>query len=83
MMSAAGVLFGVFAKERPFGNDVLAHPFVLFFIAVGIGLLALRFALHRPVPEIIPERLLLFGCLLGIVAFLIGNWLAVHLLAIR
>jgi hypothetical protein len=83
LMSAAGVLFGVFAEERPFGNDVLAHPLVIFFIVVGIGLLALRVALRRPVPDIIPDRLLLFGCVLGIAAFLIGNWLAVHLLAIR
>src|SRR5882672_3761748 len=81
LMSAAGVLFGAFAEQRPFGNDMLAHPFVVFFIVVGIGLLALRFALRRPVPEIIPDRLLLFGCVLGIAAFLIGNWLAVHLLA--
>ena len=25
-MSAAGVLFGAFAEQRPFGDDVLAHP---------------------------------------------------------
>ncbi len=82
-MSATGVLFGVFAESRPLGNDVLAHPFVLFFVVVGIGLLALRVALRRPVPDIIPDRLLLLGCVLGVAAFLIGNWLAVHLLAMR
>jgi hypothetical protein len=83
LMSAAGVLFGAFAEERPFGNDILAHPLVVFFIVVGIGLLALRFTLRRPVPEIIPDRLLLLGCFLGIAAFLIGNWLAIHLVAMR
>ena len=83
LMSATGVLFGVFAESRPLGNDVLVHPFVLFFLVVGIGLLALRFALRRPVPDIIPDRLLLLGCVLGVAAFLIGNWLAVHLLAMR
>ena len=81
-MSAAGVLFGVFAENRPFGDDVLEHPLVVLFIVVGVGLLALRFALRRPVPEIIPDRLLLFGCIVGLVAFLIGNWLAVHLRAL-
>jgi hypothetical protein len=81
-MSAAGVLFGVFAEKRPFGDDVLAHPLVVLFIVVGIGLLVLRFALRRPVPEIIPDRLLLFGCVVGLAAFLIGNWLAVHLRAL-
>ena len=81
-MSAAGVLFGAFAEQRPIGDDVLAHPLVVLFIAVGIGLLALRFVLRRPVPEIIPDRLLVFGCIVGLAAFLIGNWLAVHLRAL-
>jgi len=83
LMSAAGVLFGAFAEERPFGNDVLAHPLVIFFIVVGIGLLVLRVALRRPVPDIIPDRLLLLGCFLGVAAFLIGNWLALNLVAMR
>jgi len=81
-MSAAGVLFGVFAEKRPFGDDVLAHPLVVLFIVVGIGLLALRFAMRRPVQEIIPDRLLVFGCIVGLAAFLIGSWLAVHLRAL-
>ena len=81
-MSAAGMLFGAFAEQRPFGDDVLAHPLVVLFIVVGIGLLGLRFALRRPVPEIIPDRLLVFGCIVGLAAFLIGNWLAVHLRAL-
>ena len=82
LMSAAGALFGAFAEDRPFGDDVLAHPLVVLFIVVGIGLLVLRFALRRPVPDIIPDRLLLFGCIVGLAAFLIGNWLAVHLRAL-
>jgi hypothetical protein len=81
-MSAAGVLFGAFAEQRPFGDDVLAHPAIVLFIVVGIGLLVLRFAMRRPVPEIIPDRLLVFGCVVGLAAFLIGNWLAVHLRAL-
>jgi hypothetical protein len=82
LMSAAGVLFGVLSERRPFGDDILEHPLIVMFVVVGIGLLALRFALRRPVPEIIPDRLLLFGCVAGLAAFLIGNWLAVHLRAL-
>jgi hypothetical protein len=83
LMSAAGVGFGAFAEDRPFGNDVLAHPLIVFFIVVAAGLLGLRVALRRPVPEIISDRLLLLGCLVGLVAFLIGNWFAVNLMALR
>jgi len=81
-MSAAGVLFGAFAEQRPFGNDVLAHPVVILFLVVGVGLVVLRFAIGRPVQEIIPDRLLVFGCVVGLAAFLIGNWLTVHLRAL-
>jgi len=81
-MSAAGVLFGMSAEQRPFGDDVLTHPLVLLFVVVGVGLLVLRFVLRRPVPEIIPDRLLVFGCIVGLAAFLIGNWLAAHLRAL-
>ncbi len=82
-MSAAGVLFGVYADKRPFGDDVLEHPLVIFFAVVALALLVVRFVARRPVPELIPDRLLLFGCFVGLAAFLIGNWLAVNLIAIR
>jgi hypothetical protein len=32
------------------------------------------------VPEIVPERALLFGCFAGLAGFLIGNWIAAHAL---
>ncbi len=83
LMSAAGVLFGVYSEKRPFGDGVLEHPLVVFFAVVAVALLVVRFALRRPVPELIPDRLLLFGCFVGLVAFLIGNWLAVNLTAVR
>jgi hypothetical protein len=83
LMSVAGVLFGLLAEDRPFGDDILEHPLVILFVVVGIALIVLRIALRRPVPDIIPDRLLLFGCLVGLAAFLIGNWLAVNLIAIR
>jgi hypothetical protein len=82
LMSAAGALFGAFADKRPFGDDVLEHPLVVLFVVVGVALLVLRVALRRPVPEIIPDRLLVVGSVVGLVAFLIGNWLAVHLRAL-
>jgi hypothetical protein len=37
--------------------------------------------LARPVPEVIPERPLIAGCICGAAAYLVGNWAAVHLLA--
>ena len=82
VMSALGMLFGAFAEQRPFGDDVLAHPVVLLFFAVGLGVLGLRFGIGRPVQDIIPDRLLVLGCIVGLAAFLIGNWLAVHLRAL-
>jgi hypothetical protein len=33
------------------------------------------------VPEVIPERVLVAGCLSGAVAFLVGNFVSVHLMA--
>jgi len=82
MMAIAGAAFGISAKDRPFGDDILLNPVVIMFACVGAALLAIRFALRRPVTDVIPDRLLLTGCLVGIVAFLIGNWLAVHLRAL-
>jgi hypothetical protein len=39
--------------------------------------------LRRPVPEVIPERAMVVGFFLGIAAFLAGNWIGVHLIALR
>ena len=77
-MGAAGFAFGLFGDRRPFGTGLLAHPLVIYFIVVGIALLILRVALARPVPEVIPERALLFGCFAGIATFLAGNFAAAH-----
>ena len=81
LMAAGGVAFGLVGDRRPLGTDVLAHPFVLFFLVVTISLIVLRIARARPVPELIPERALLIGCLAGGAAFLIGNWVATHVVA--
>ena len=83
LMIAGGFGFGLFADRRPFGETVLGHPIVMFCAIAGIGLLVLRVVRGRPVPEIIPERALVIGFLLGIAAFLVGNWFVVHLLTPR
>ena len=83
LMIAGGFAFGLFADRRPFGETVLGHPIVMFCAIAGIGLLVLRVVRGRPVPEIIPERALIIGFLLGIAAFLVGNWFVVHLLTPR
>jgi hypothetical protein len=78
VMGLAGFGFGLFADRRPFGDDVFAHPLSVFGILVGLALLALRFILGRPVPEVIPDRALMLGCALGLAMFLVGNFLAAH-----
>jgi hypothetical protein len=82
LMGLGGAAFGLIAERRPFGADVLAHPLVVFFIVAGAGLLLLRIWLARPVPDVIPERTLLFGCFVGVAGFLLGNWIGVRLLTI-
>ena len=72
--------FGLIGERRPFGNDMLAHPLVVYFAAVAVGLLILRIVLARPVPEVIPERVLVAGCLSGAATFLVGNFISVHMM---
>jgi len=76
LMAAGGFAFGLLGDKRPLGTDVLAHPLAIFFAVVAAALLILRIALQRPVPELIPERALVIGCLVGGAAFLLGNWIA-------
>lgn len=80
LMATGGFLFGLIANKRPFGEDIFAHPLVIFFVLVGVGLLVLRLVLARPVPEILPERTMLFGCFVGLALFLGGNFLVAHLI---
>ena len=79
-MGLVGFGFGLLADRRPFGDDILVHPLVVFFILVGLSLLALRVLLARPVPEVIPDRALMLGCVLGLAMFLAGNFVAARLL---
>jgi hypothetical protein len=79
LMAAGGLGFGLLGERRPFGQDVLAHPLIVFFVVAGVGLIVLRATLKRPVPDVIPERPLIAGCVLGAAAYLAGNFLATHL----
>jgi hypothetical protein len=80
LVMAGGLGFGLIGERRPFGNDMLAHPLVVYFATVAVGLLVLRVMLARPVPEVISERELLAGLLSGAAAFLVGNFISVHML---
>ena len=75
--------FGALADRRPFGEDFLVHPLVMFFILVGLGLLALRVLLARPVPEVISDRSLILGCGVGLAMFLAGNFLSAQILPLN
>lgn len=83
LMAAGGLAFGLIGDRRPFGNDMFAHPLAVFFTVAAGGLLVLRIVLARPVPELIPERTLLIGCLIGAAGFLAGNWISAHLIAVH
>jgi hypothetical protein len=78
---AGGLGFGLIGERRPFGTAMLAHPLVVYFAIVALGLLILRVVLGRPVPELIPERVLVAGCLSGAAAFLVGNFISAHMMA--
>ena len=78
LMTIGGLGFGVLANKRPFGDQLLVHPLVIFFLLVGLGLIAVRVLMHRPVPEVISDRALMIGCVVGLVAFLAGNFLGVY-----
>jgi hypothetical protein len=83
LTALGGLGFGLAAERRPFGDGFLGHPLVVFFLVTTAALLALRLLLARPVPDIIPERALLLGCLAGLAMFLVGNGLGVHVFAAR
>ena len=78
LMAAGGLLFGLLGDHRPFGTGVLVHPIVVFFSIVAVALLILRVVSGRPVPDLISERALAIGCFVGGAAFLVGNWVVVH-----
>jgi hypothetical protein len=74
LVAVAGFGFGLLGDRRPFGTDMLAHPLVVFYAGVAVSLIAIRVALRRPVPEVIPERALAAGCIIGAAAYLLANF---------
>jgi len=80
LVGLGGVAFGLLGDRRPLGSDLFAHPLVMFFVVVVVALVVLRVALARPVPDVIPERALIAGCFVGLGFFLIGNFLATHVI---
>ena len=81
LVGVGGLGFGLIGERRPFGEDMFANPLFVYFAAVGVALLLLRIASGRPVPQLIPDRALLAGCFGGLALFLLGNFIAAHLLA--
>jgi hypothetical protein len=79
-MILGGLGFGLLGERRPLGDDIFARPLVLFSMAAIFGLLVVRAVMARPVPEVIPEKVLMLGCLAGLAAFLGGNWIAAHVI---
>jgi hypothetical protein len=82
VMAGGGVAFGLFANKRPLGEGLLVHPLMLFVVTVIVALLVLRAVARRPVPELISDRALMYGCCTGLGAFLIGNFIGAHVLGI-
>ena len=81
LMAIGGLAFGALGDRRPFGNGILLHPLMLYFALVCVCLIALRLVLSRPLPELIPDRALVIGCVIGLVLFLVSNFIVVHALA--
>ncbi len=80
---AAGLGFGLIGDRRPFGDGVFAHPLLMLFIVAAAAMLILRVLIARPVPDVISERMLLFGCFVALAAFLVGNFASAQLWPIR
>lgn len=75
-----GLGFGLLGERRPFGQNILAHPFIVYAFVLAAGLLTIRVFGQRPVQELIPERALGLGCAAGVALFLAGNFIAAHLI---
>jgi hypothetical protein len=81
LAAVAGLAFGLIGDRRPFGDGLLFSPPVLLIAVLGAALLVLRVTLARPVPDVIPNRPLGLGVALAYALFLIGNFIAAHIVA--
>ncbi len=80
LMGISGFGFGLLAERRPFGEGILVHPLVVFFALAGLVCWRCAWCWARPVPDVIPDRMLMLGCVLGLATFLAGNFVAARLL---
>jgi hypothetical protein len=79
-VAVAGLGFGAYADQRPFGSGALAHPLVVLFAFVAAGLLTLRFLHTKPLLQLISAPSLAAGAVIGIACFFIGKWFGVNLI---
>jgi predicted lipid-binding transport protein (Tim44 family) len=76
-MALGGMVFGMYAAQRPFGDGLIKHPLFIFSVLGVLALLILRFAGDRP---LVSDRALIAGVVVGAGAYLLGVWFGVALL---
>jgi hypothetical protein len=79
-MALGGMVFGMYAAQRPFGDGIIKHPLFIFSALGVVALLILRFAGDRP---LVSDRALVAGVVVGAGAYLLGLWFGVSLLVVR
>ncbi len=79
-MALGGMVFGMYAAQRPFGDGIIKHPLFIFSALAVVALLMLRFAGDRP---LVSDRALVAGVVVGAGAYLLGVWFGVSLLVVR
>jgi predicted lipid-binding transport protein (Tim44 family) len=76
-MALGGMVFGMYAAQRPFGDGIIRHPLFYFCVLGGLAVLILRFAGERP---LVSDRALVAGVVIGAGAYFLGLWFGVSLL---
>jgi predicted lipid-binding transport protein (Tim44 family) len=79
-MALGGMVFGMYAAQRPFGDGIIRHPLFYFCVLGVLAVLILRFAGDRP---LVSDRALVAGVVIGAGAYLLGLWFGVSLLPVR
>jgi hypothetical protein len=79
-MALGGMVFGMYAAQRPFGDGLIKHPLFIFSALGLVALLILRFAGDRP---LVSDRALVAGVVVGAGAYLLGLWFGVSLVPVR
>jgi hypothetical protein len=79
-MALGGMVFGMYAAQRPFGDGLIKHPAFIFAVLGVVALLILRFAGDRP---LVSDRALVAGVVVGVGCYFLGVWFGVSLLPVR